>query len=222
MNQTPVAPSREGGPNTLKWLLIILVIIVVLGGGYLLYAKYGGTSTSAVSATPTPTEVISPSSSATPTTSPNIPAEWKTYTNKRVGYSFEYPASDLELDLNETIKYPSTRSGDSKTEDFVQFATATTTYGVRTDVSGHAMSVEAWITGTGGGSTINTFPSRNLSDYTKTTIGGKTAYTYKNGLVSYVVLGTKYYTITAKSGEGLKEEADAIDSHLLSSFKFTS
>jgi len=149
-------------------------------------------------------------------------ADWKTYTNTRVNYSFEYPASGLQLDLNETIKYPSTRPGDSKSEDLVQFATSSTAYSIRVDISAHFMTVEAWITGSGGGGLIGSgFPSRNLSDYIKTTVGGITAYTSKEVLSTYLVKDTKFYTITAYAGEAPKVGSDAIYNHLLSSFEFT-
>jgi len=155
------------------------------------------------------------------TSSSSETTSWKTYTNSRVNYSFGYPSNGLQLNLDETIKYPSTRDGDSKTEDLVQFATASTTYSVRTDVSGHVTSVEAWITGGSEDPSHLGFPSTDLSDYSKTTVGGQTAYTYKNGLVTYAVIGTKFYTIAAYTGITPKTDADSTYSHLLSSFAFT-
>jgi hypothetical protein len=138
---------------------------------------------------------------------------WKTYTNSRVGYSFEYPSTGLTLDLDETIKYPSTRVGDSKYEDLVQFANSDTTYSVQTDISGKERTVEAWITD----GTVGT----SLSDFTKTSVDGVTAYTKKSDLRTFVVANQKFYTIIARNGIAAKTGADENYAHLLSSFKFT-
>jgi len=155
------------------------------------------------------------------TTTDNKTETWKTYTNPRVNYSFEYPASGLKLDLDETIKYPSTSNSNPKTEDLVQFASSDTTYSVRADVSGHASTVEAWITGGSESPSAEALPSKNLSDYDKVTISGATAYTSKTSLITYAVVGTKYYTIAAYNNISLKTGTDATYSHLLSSFVFT-
>lgn len=160
-------------------------------------------------------------STSTPATADET-TSWKTYTNTRVNYSFEYPAGGLQLNLDETIKYPSTSVADSKTEDLVQFATSSTTYSIRADVSGHATTVEGWITGSGTGGTIGGgFPSTNLSDYSKIAVGNTTAYTSKTSLSTFVVVGTKYYAITAYAGTAPKTGTDTIYTHLLSSFAFT-
>ena len=49
----------------MKWLLIILVIVVVLGGGYWVYVKYGKTSATTSTASPSPVAAVSVSPSAT-------------------------------------------------------------------------------------------------------------------------------------------------------------
>ncbi len=83
MNQSQPSQPAQGG--ALKWLLIVLVIIILLGGGYLVWAKYGGTSTGTATPTASPSVAISPSASS------NTPADWKTYTNDTYKFSFKYP-----------------------------------------------------------------------------------------------------------------------------------
>jgi hypothetical protein len=81
MNQQTPAPAKS---SSLKWLIIIVVIIIILGGGYLLWAKYGKTSTSPAS--------TSPSALVTPSVSPSSEvAGWQTYISTKFGYSFKYP-----------------------------------------------------------------------------------------------------------------------------------
>lgn len=96
MNQSSVTPQPQGGSSTMKWLLIILVIIIVLGGGYWAYVKYGKTSatTSTTSPSPATSLKVSPSTSAavSPTAYSTVPADWKTYTNEQFGFSFKYPS----------------------------------------------------------------------------------------------------------------------------------
>ena len=95
MNQQPVSPGGpQGGSSTMKQLLIILVVVIVLGGGYLLYNKYGKTSTTTASPSPASTIKASPSTTAavSPSASSAVPADWKTYTNSVNGYSIKYPA----------------------------------------------------------------------------------------------------------------------------------
>jgi len=122
MNQSSVTPAPvssgverpQGGSSTMKWLLIILVVIVVLGGGYWLYAKYGKTSATTSTASPSPVAVlsISPSAAVSPSASSSVPADWKTYTNSTSGFSFKYPSEwtiagekDLALDAQATVRF---------------------------------------------------------------------------------------------------------------------
>lgn len=199
MNQAPVSPAPQGGSSTMKWLLIILVIIIVLGGGYLLWVKYGKG---------TPTATASPSS---------VPAEWKTYTNTRVKYSFEYPASGLKLDLDETIKYPSTRSSDSKTEDLVQFTTSNIAYSVEAGVGVSDTTIENWIKNTNV-----SHANSDLTKYTKITIGGKTAYLFTGEALAYVMNGTNVYIIKAMDGVAPSTNTtDSVYQHFLSTFQLT-
>ena len=71
MNQSSVTPAPQGGSSTMKWLLIILVIIIVLGGGYWLYVKYGKTSATTTTASPSPTTSAKTSPSSIITASPS-------------------------------------------------------------------------------------------------------------------------------------------------------
>lgn len=94
MNQSQQASAQPKGGSS-KWLLTVLAVVVVLGGGYLLYAKYGK-STTTVSTSPSPEKT-----STTPTT--NETAGWKTYANDTYGFSFKYP-KDWEVKILEEDK----------------------------------------------------------------------------------------------------------------------
>lgn len=91
MNQPQsIDPTPQGKPSTMKWLLIILVVVIVLGGGYFLWAKYGGTTSSATT-TPTPTATISVATSPLIIPTGISVADWKTYENDYYGFSLKYP-----------------------------------------------------------------------------------------------------------------------------------
>lgn len=81
--QVPEAPMVPPTPKT-NWLLpiVFLIIGILFGvGGLWAYQTYFSTSYSVVPATPTP--------SATP----DITANWKTYTSPNNKYQFKYPAN---------------------------------------------------------------------------------------------------------------------------------
>jgi len=111
MNQSSVTPGPapsgvegpQGGSSTMKWLLIVLVIVIVLGGGYWVYVKYGKTSATTATASPSPVAAItsSPSASAaiSPSASSSVPADWKTYTNTQYSFSFKYPSNSTVKDI---------------------------------------------------------------------------------------------------------------------------
>lgn len=102
MNQSQQTSSQPKG-GSLKWLLIILAVIVVLGGGYLLYAKYGKSSTGTTT-TSSPTATKPTTSNSSSTTSPSTTADWKTYTNSTYGYSIKYPSTYSAKEWADTIK----------------------------------------------------------------------------------------------------------------------
>ncbi len=213
MNQ-PTQPAKP--PIVRPWMLILLIVVIIAAVlVYFFYIKKSPTTTSTtISPTPTVSITTSPSvSSSVPATA--TPVTWQTYTNPRINYSFEYPVSGLAQALEELEKY---NASDPNSFDLVTFSTSDTSYSVRTDFSGHVTTVDAWITG-GLGPVGFGFPSFNLSDYTKTTVAGITAYTYNDGLTTFFVDGTKYFTIEARSGTQLKTTSDTNYSHLLSSFK---
>lgn len=165
-----------------------------------------------------PTETPAPAPTPTPSpVSTDQTANWKTYTNSRVGYQFEYPASGLQLGLEETIKYPSTQANDSKTEDLVQFGTMTVSYSITTEVGVKSSSIESWIQDTQASHT-----DPNLNNYTKLQVGGQTAYMLNAGLVTYVYNSGNVYIIDAHQGTAPStDKNDTIYNHLLSTFKFT-
>lgn len=146
--------------------------------------------------------------------------DWKTYTNNRVGYQFEYPAKGLTLPFEETIKYPDSKNYN---EDLVQFAIDSkvkseqqpVTFGVRTYVGVKSNSIEDWIQN-GNGS------NPNLANYTKRAIDGQTTYTGKGISVTYVLHNNNVYVIDAHAGIEPAHDTDPVYQHLFSTFKFTS
>lgn len=92
MNQQPTQPIQQMTPSpqksgTMKWLLVILIIVIILGGGYLLWAKYGGGTSSTATTSPTPTATISTSS--IPTASGGTA---QVYKNTEYGFQFTLPS----------------------------------------------------------------------------------------------------------------------------------
>lgn len=188
-------------PTGLKLWLAVFGVVLVLALGYFVWVANTSPDT-----TEDPTAV-------TKKTTTDETAGWRSYTNTRVAYAFEYPSSGLTLNLDETIKYPSAAASDSKTEDLVQYATKTMTYSVRTEVGVAATSVETW---------FSSFSGDDISKNTKTTIGGKAAYTLNGQLLTYVMSGSNVYIITAFDGVAPSTKtSDSTYAHLLSSFKFT-
>jgi len=126
MNQSSMAPGPQGGSSTMKWLLIILVIVIVLGGGYWLYAKYGKTSATTSTTSPSPASTIkaSPSTSAavSPSASSTVPADWKTYTNSTYNYSIKYPSDwvSSEPGAKRTVFATSAISGETDRKGLVE------------------------------------------------------------------------------------------------------
>ena len=175
----------------------------------------GSGNTSKASLASTEQEILSSFTFDAPTASPVVTT--KTYTNNRVGYTFQYPASGLSLDLDETITYPSTMPGDSNKTDLVQFAKNGVTYSVRTTV-GVAPSISSW---TSDGLNI---PPTELEP---TTIAGTEAEKRKNMLASFVVKNASAgnnigYEIVAHKGIAASTDlSDPIYASLISSFQFT-
>ena len=145
---------------------------------------------------------------------------WKTYTNTRVGYQFEYPGVGLTLALNETIKYLDTQT---KNQDLVQFATNTKdvseqqpiAFGVRTYVGVKNTSIESWIQSDGSSG------NPDLANYTKRSISDQTAYMGKGISVTYVLYNGNVYVIDAHSGIEPARDTDPVYTRFLTSFKFT-
>ena len=181
--------SNQKGFTPLVIVLIVVVVGLACGAGYYVWQKNHDIkevdSAVGVTASATP----APTASPTPTKADET-VGWKTYTNSRVGYSFKYPASDLTFGIDETIKYPSTRAGDSKTQDLVQLGMGDTMCAIRVYVNDGSGGVESWMKTS----------SMNLNDYTKVTVNGRTAYQLTNEAVLYVAANNNVYDINAHQG----------------------
>lgn len=74
------------------WILIVLGVVVIAGGFFTYWNVYRNRGAVTLNVSPTPTvSTAKKSPSASPTTSPSIPADWQTYTNSEYGFSFKYP-----------------------------------------------------------------------------------------------------------------------------------
>ncbi|MFA6492534.1 MAG: hypothetical protein WCV58_00055 [Patescibacteria group bacterium] len=182
------------------WLWVVLATVVILGGGFTYWNAKGSKEVAKTITSPTASQS----------------SEWKTYKNARVNYGFEYPVTGLEKDLEETIKYPSTREGDSKTQDLVQFAANKITYSIQTEVGVTRSTIEDWIK-----DVSVSHADSDLTKYTKITIGSKTAYTHTGDLLTYILANGNVYII--KGMEEIapsKKTGDIIYQHLLNTLKF--
>ena len=98
--------NESGSNTTLKWLVGILVVVIISLIGYIVYSK---SVSKPVVSTNTPSDNTV---TTTPTNSNASTADWKTYTNKDLGFSFKYP-SDWAINdafltdpLNATYPHP--------------------------------------------------------------------------------------------------------------------
>lgn len=152
------------------------------------------------------------------------PKSWQNYLNDRAKYTFSYPSSDLATGLTVKVSYPSNKPADSKDEDMISFSTKSTTYGILAKINVKEDSIEKWITTSQfmlNGVSPSTYT--NLLNYTKTTVGGQTAYTSKDHLSTYVMnsANKNVYLITAENGLSPEQREDPIYQHILSGFQFT-
>ena len=232
-------PAIKHGKSLLITILAVIITAGVIGGLVYWYMKSGSDAEKAslqgqVNSLQLQVQKLQPSSSSSTTVaSPSSSnsnsqntssssaqvASWKTYTNTRVHYQFEYPASGLSEDLVETIKYPSTVATDAKDEDYVEFITGGVAYSVEAHATVTQATIEAWLTDPSNPGNVD----QNLSDYTKTTVAGKTAYTLKSGLATYLFYDVPktVFIITARDGIAPKASSDDVYSHLLQSFSLT-
>ena len=204
--------------HAIAWSLIALLAGSLAFGIWTYFSQisdiYDNSLTISFSHKKTTTPATTTTTTSTTATT-DATADWKTYTNSRVKYSFKYPLTGLTLVLDETIKYPSTSAADAKDEDLVQFATKTNTYGVRTKVGVKETTIEDWI------ENIDGVDVKDIANYTKTTVGGKTAYTYKSYLITYVMSGSNVYRITDHVGSAPETASDSTYQAWLSTFTFT-
>lgn len=192
-----VEMQMEAPPRAIRWdkmgkagLLIIVVGALFLFIGYK-YGKESGNEATETTATETAaTTDDSATTVASASAATDATADWKTYTNSRVNYSFKYPTSNLTLALDESIKYPSTDPANSKTEDLVQFAVGETAFGVRATVGVNADTIESWIQNP---DTVGV--SHDLAQYEKTSVGGLTAYRRTGEASEYVLSNGNIYLI---------------------------
>jgi|GEM_PF-6758444 len=91
----PPQPTKPSGRKWEKWILIFLVVASVLCAGIYLFVL--AKEKTATSSSPIK-QKITPSPTATPI--PDQTANWKTYTNDKYGFQFNYPAN-LYLSVDE-------------------------------------------------------------------------------------------------------------------------
>ncbi|GEM_PF-6553045 len=222
------------------FIVIIIAVAIALGGGALYLSKQQATSNKGQEEPRACTQEAKrcPGGSYVSRTGPNcefaacpafssstVQIRWQTYTNKRVGYQFQYPA-DQTRDLSETIKYNKNSeplgkdTSQSPYQDLVQFSIGRTSYGVRTYIgkpfAGSTYgSVDAWIAD-------ETIPkaSSKLGDYDRIIIDGHAAYLLRSGATAYILNSGSIYDIGATKGEGSAPKEDIIYKQFLSTFKF--
>lgn len=118
--QTPVqspsqnqSPPSEDQPRQSKKFIIILAIIIALFffgvGGYLLGTNKSQSIPQYKQVTVSPTNIVQPSPTNTPTPIEDPTANWKTYINEKLKFSIKYPTSWTEkgpvADNDKTLVY---------------------------------------------------------------------------------------------------------------------
>lgn len=93
IEQTPPPQTPGNSKKFLTFLLVFVVMVVIGVGGYVLGTRK--TQTPAKSPEPTPIASIQPTFTPDPT------ANWKTYTNQKLGFQFQYPADWIPADPSE-------------------------------------------------------------------------------------------------------------------------
>lgn len=217
----PVQPKSIAMPI----ILSVLISAIVFGGvGYYIGQSMGSNNIATQTTTyTTPTATATATTLATATTSATSSADWKTYENTRIGYSLQYNENDPKIDVDEIIKYDASKTYlYSDQVDMVAFVYNNNTYRIEayfTDIK----TLESWMDYASKNLGIG---SANLSDYTKTTIGGNTAYSKNSELVSYVMKNNKVISIAVSKPTGgtavlSTDKNDSVYKQILSTFKFT-
>lgn len=90
-NQAPMGQGKSGQPVVAKWLWITLIIVAVFGGFFTAWYLLMGPGKTPVATT------------TTPTTTTDVTANWKTYTDTVNGFSFKYPSDWVTDTADKTI-----------------------------------------------------------------------------------------------------------------------
>ena len=191
----PVAVSTSLPLNQKSFanMILIVVIVALLGvTGYFVFVK---------KLKPITQQRLIPVPTSTSTSiSKNEIAAWKTYTNSRIGYTFEYPQQMKVIDV---FKYP---NGNSMipNEDQVDIQPIIINNAVPSGVDPHQYEIRVymnerynsivdWIDKKNGHMVHGSDEKRyDLSQYQKITMGGQTAYK--------LVLPNEVYVITMVNG----------------------
>jgi ABC-type glycerol-3-phosphate transport system permease component len=102
--QTP-APQKKSDTNWIA-LIILLILVVVFAGGVYWYQTKSTQEAEVVTASPAVTNSPSVTPTSTPTSTPSTTptvtdetANWKTYTNDTIAFSFKYPETWKTISL---------------------------------------------------------------------------------------------------------------------------
>lgn len=93
-NENHPEPLAYGKRNWKKWILIYVVIAAIIYAGiyYLVLSKQGTKSYQTKYSTPTTLPTIAPQPTTTQEQTVDT-SNWKTYTNDKYGFSFQYPST---------------------------------------------------------------------------------------------------------------------------------
>lgn len=98
--QPPIISPQPPQKKSFVWLIVPLLIFVLTIGGYLFFQTNKFKQQLNQPAGPSPVVVL-------PSSSPNLTADWQTYTNKLFNFSFKYPSTFVITDNLQTSTDPS-------------------------------------------------------------------------------------------------------------------
>lgn len=189
---------------------VILLVIISIIAGYLLYQNYQLRTqiSQLVAQIPTPTAEPTPFATLGPTATPDVTADWKTYTDPKGKYSFKYPtdwtvSKDVGLLNDPTMKF------------ILDLQAKDTTLSAQDWANANVCTKFATPTDQNGCTTYVFGPINNSIQFTFLAHYGAMHTVFKNGNTIFDV------TVNAREPNPNFEDIKGVYDQILSTFKFT-
>lgn len=119
IGQTPITVDSPSTPSRLPLTLLILVLMgVSAAGGFYLNRLVTPTIPTPKETTTTPAQPASTEPSTT--TSTDVTASWKNYTNRKVGFQFRFPERYSQLELPTSVFEPISYANGNEDNEVLQ------------------------------------------------------------------------------------------------------